>query len=44
MLTFQALEALDLTEPELETNLRQQVTVGLQHLYNNQHPDGGWGW
>jgi uncharacterized protein YfaS (alpha-2-macroglobulin family) len=28
----------------LQADLRQQVAVGLQRLYNNQHPDGGWGW
>jgi uncharacterized protein YfaS (alpha-2-macroglobulin family) len=44
VLTFRALQDLDLADPALETNLRQQVTVGLQRLFNSQHTDGGWGW
>jgi uncharacterized protein YfaS (alpha-2-macroglobulin family) len=44
VLTYRALRELDLTDPALEADLRQQVAVGLQRLYNNQHPDGGWGW
>lgn len=44
VLTYRALRELDLTEPGLEPNIRQQVAVGLQRLYNNQHTDGGWGW
>jgi hypothetical protein len=44
VLTYRALKELDLVKPELEADLRQQVAVGLQRLYNNQHPDGGWGW
>jgi uncharacterized protein YfaS (alpha-2-macroglobulin family) len=44
VLTYQALEELVLSDPALEANLRQQVAVGLQRLYNQQHSDGGWGW
>lgn len=44
VLTFRALQELGLADPDLETNLRQQVAVGLQRLYNKQHTDGGWGW
>ncbi len=44
VLTYQALKELDLVEPELEAALRQQVSVGLQRLYQGQHADGGWGW
>jgi hypothetical protein len=44
VLTYRALQDLDLAKPGLEADLRQQVTVGLQRLYNNQHSDGGWGW
>jgi alpha-2-macroglobulin len=44
MLTFRALKKLNLTTPELEDNLKEQVSVGLQRLYGLQHADGGWGW
>jgi uncharacterized protein YfaS (alpha-2-macroglobulin family) len=44
VLTFRALKKLDLTTPELESNLKAQVSVGLQRLYGQQHADGGWGW
>jgi uncharacterized protein YfaS (alpha-2-macroglobulin family) len=44
VLTYRALRDLDLVDQDLESNLRQQVTVGLQRLYNGQHADGGWGW
>jgi len=44
VLTYRALKELDLVQPALEADLRQQVAIGLQRLYNNQHADGGWGW
>ncbi len=44
ILTFRALKKLNLTSPELEGNLRTQVSIGLQRLYSQQHADGGWGW
>jgi uncharacterized protein YfaS (alpha-2-macroglobulin family) len=44
VLTYQALQELVLADPALEANLRQQVAVGLQRLYGQQHSDGGWGW
>jgi uncharacterized protein YfaS (alpha-2-macroglobulin family) len=44
VLTYRALQALDLAEPELEPELRQGVAVGMQRLYTSQHTDGGWGW
>jgi len=44
VLTYRTLRELDLVDPDLESELRQQVTVGLQRLYNSQHTDGGWGW
>ncbi|MFN8595468.1 MAG: alpha-2-macroglobulin, partial [Anaerolineae bacterium] len=44
VLTFRALKDLNLVEPELEANLKEQVGTGLQRLYNQQHADGGWGW
>jgi uncharacterized protein YfaS (alpha-2-macroglobulin family) len=44
ILTYQALKELDLVKPGLEEKLEEQVSVGLQRLYNNQHADGGWGW
>jgi uncharacterized protein YfaS (alpha-2-macroglobulin family) len=44
VLTYRALQELDLVKPELESDLRRQVAVGLQRLYSNQHADGGWGW
>ncbi len=42
--THQALIRLNLSRPDLEERLRQQVVVGLQRLYAGQHADGGWGW
>lgn len=44
VMTFRALTRLGVADPELEAKLRQQVGIGLQRLYNQQHPDGGWGW
>ena len=44
VLTYRALVSLGLEDAELEANLREQVTIGLQRLYARQHYDGGWGW
>ncbi|MBN1246672.1 MAG: alpha-2-macroglobulin, partial [Anaerolineae bacterium] len=44
VLTYQALEEMGLSRPELRNTLTTQVSVGLQRLYNEQHYDGGWGW
>ena len=44
VLTYRALEELDLVDPELESELEELVGQGLQRLYNQQHYDGGWGW
>ena len=44
VVTFQALQKLGISRPELATPLAQQVGVGLQRLYAGQHVDGGWGW
>ncbi len=44
VLTYRALKELNLVQPELEADLKEQVSTGLQRLYNQQHTDGGWGW
>ena len=44
VLTTQALKAAGRRDAELEANLRDQVNVALQRLYNWQNADGGWGW
>ncbi len=40
----QALQAAGLSDPALESRLKEQVWKSLQRLYNWQNPDGGWGW
>jgi hypothetical protein len=44
VLTYQALAEMGFPRPELEENLRTQVAIGTQRLYNQQQIDGGWGW
>lgn len=44
VLTTQAMKAADLSDPELEAQLKEQVGAALQRIYNWQNPDGGWGW
>jgi len=44
VVSYQALKSLGVKRPELETNLPQQVGVGLQRIYARQRTDGGWGW
>jgi alpha-2-macroglobulin len=44
VLTARALKSLGIANPELESRLPGLVEEGLNRLYNQQHPDGGWGW
>ncbi|MDY0020510.1 MAG: alpha-2-macroglobulin family protein, partial [Anaerolineae bacterium] len=44
VLTYRALEEMDLERPELRAELTERVSLALQRLYNEQHYDGGWGW
>jgi len=44
VLTTQALQAAGQADPELSQNLKEQVNLALQRIYNWQRPDGGWGW
>ncbi|MBN1889866.1 MAG: Ig-like domain-containing protein [Thermoflexales bacterium] len=43
-MSYRALKKLGLADPQLETRLKEQVSVGLQRLYAQVHVDGGWGW
>ncbi len=44
VLTFNALQSLGIENEELENNLPGLVEEGLNKLYTQQKPDGGWGW
>ncbi|NPV06466.1 MAG: hypothetical protein HPY83_00710 [Anaerolineae bacterium] len=44
VVTAKALREAGVEDIELAQGLSQQVGIGLQRLYNNQHGDGGWGW
>jgi len=44
VLTYQVLQEMGLSNPDLETNLTRLVSVALQRLYQEQRYDGGWGW
>jgi hypothetical protein len=44
VLTFNALQQLGLENKELEARLPGLVEQGLNKLYTQQKPDGGWGW
>jgi uncharacterized protein YfaS (alpha-2-macroglobulin family) len=44
VLTYRALKELGLSDPALETRLKDLVSFGAQRLYSQQHADGGWGW
>ncbi len=44
VVTYRALKQLGIVDTELEQNLPEYVSVGLQRLYALQHYDGGWGW
>ncbi|HEX7897430.1 MAG TPA: MG2 domain-containing protein [Planctomycetota bacterium] len=40
----QALQKLGIEKKELQAELPNMVSAGLQRLYNFQQQDGGWGW
>ncbi|MBN1123205.1 MAG: Ig-like domain-containing protein [Anaerolineae bacterium] len=44
VLTMRAYQEFNLSDAELEENLQEQISIGLQRLYAQQHVDGGWGW
>ncbi|MGC9349462.1 MAG: Ig-like domain-containing protein, partial [Anaerolineae bacterium] len=44
VLTYQALTSLGIEDPELAVTLPDLVREGLDKLYRQQNPDGGWGW
>ncbi|MGB5047696.1 MAG: Ig-like domain-containing protein [Caldilineaceae bacterium] len=44
LVTTLALKKLDVENPTLQSDLDEQLSVGLQKLVNWQNPDGGWGW
>ncbi len=44
VVTAKALAEVGLDNAALVRDLSQQVGIGLQRLYYNQHGDGGWGW
>jgi uncharacterized protein YfaS (alpha-2-macroglobulin family) len=44
VVSYTALQELGVARPGLESELRQQIAVGLQRIYAKQHIDGGWGW
>ena len=44
VVTYAALKKLGVPRPDLDAKLPQQVGVGLQRIYAQQHVDGGWGW
>ncbi|MGC9399135.1 MAG: Ig-like domain-containing protein [Anaerolineae bacterium] len=44
LLTYRALQSLNIDNPELAAKLPGLVEEGLQKLYQQQNPDGGWGW
>jgi hypothetical protein len=42
--TWSTMDEMGIDDPELRQPLSQMVGTGLQHLYAQQHYDGGWGW
>ncbi len=44
LLTYNALKSLGIKNPELEAKLPALLDEGLNKLYVQQKPDGGWGW
>lgn len=44
VITTRALEAAGLEDPQLKSNLDQQVNAALQRIYAKQLYDGGWNW
>ena len=43
VVTYQALSALKVANPDLKATLDSNIQVALQRLYSQQHVDGGWG-
>ncbi len=44
VLITQAYQAAGLIDTKMQAKLDELVKVGLQKLYKQQNPDGGWGW
>ncbi len=44
IMTYRALDSLDLTNDDLKKQLESNVNYATQRLYAQQHVDGGWGW
>jgi len=44
VVTWRAYKQMNIRNDELEARLPGLVEVGLQKLYAQQNPDGGWGW
>jgi uncharacterized protein YfaS (alpha-2-macroglobulin family) len=44
VLTYKALKDLGIENAELEENLPELISEGLQRIYARQRYDGGWGW
>jgi alpha-2-macroglobulin len=44
IMTYRALDSLDVANEDLERQLNTGVNFALQRLYAQQKPDGGWGW
>ncbi len=44
VLSTQALKAAGLSDPKLEANLEEQVSLAMQQISSLQNPNGGWGW
>jgi uncharacterized protein YfaS (alpha-2-macroglobulin family) len=44
LLTYRALQHVGIDRPDVRQELQTLVPVGLQRVYAQQHPDGGWGW
>jgi hypothetical protein len=44
LLTYDALQSLGIDDPELADRLPALIDEGLNKLYQQQNPDGGWGW
>jgi hypothetical protein len=44
LVNYRALSELGIDRRDLEENLKEQVTTGVQKLLTRQNADGGWGW
>ncbi len=44
VLTYRALQDLEVVDVALTARLETSVRDALEHLYARQNPDGGWGW